>query len=99
MDWQEVIQAKRIELLDDQGEPSLILTGRYEENKAAVIVSSVEENAPLATLGIDLDSGRPFFLLGTRGEGGASASITLDGGRVYLNLRNVDGSGLTITPQ
>lgn len=75
------------------------IKGIDEENKAALIVSSVEENAPLATLGIDMESGRPFFLLGTRGEGGASASITLDGGRVYLNLRNADGSELTITPQ
>jgi hypothetical protein len=94
---EEVIQARSIELLDAQGQPSLILTGRDEEGRAGLMVSSVEEDAPLVTLGIDMESGNPFFLMGNSEEG-ASVSITFIEGRVLLALRNADGGELTITP-
>lgn len=40
-----VIQAKRIELLDAQGHPSLILTGRDEVGRAGLVMSSFEETS------------------------------------------------------
>ena len=56
------------------------------------MVSSVEENAPVVTVGIDLESGNPFLLMDFGEEGGALASINFIEGRVGLTLRDADGS-------
>jgi hypothetical protein len=96
----DVLQARSIELLDDQGQPSLILSGTDEEGKAGLIVSRVEADAPMVTIGIDQERNAPFLLMATTTdeEGGASAAVFFDDGEVFLTLRNADGSEMTITP-
>lgn len=94
---EEVIQARHIELLDAEEEPSLILEGTNEKSKAGLRISSVEENSPMVTLNIDLERGHPYLLLRTKPEG-AAALITFVDGEPVLLLRNDDGSERTITP-
>ena len=89
---EDVIQARRIELLDEQGNPSLVLTARDEEGKAALTVSSVGEDAPRAMIGIDFEEGTPFLILQEAGGTGAHIFATILNGRAYIRLSDADGS-------
>jgi hypothetical protein len=73
---QDVIQAKRIELLDAPGRPSLVLTGRDEVGRAGLVMSSFEESGDEvgASAVISFIEGR--VLLSLRNADGSELTLT-----------------------
>jgi hypothetical protein len=73
---QDVIQAKRIELLDAPGRPSLVLTGRDEVGRAGLVMSSFEEETSEvgASAVISFIEGR--VLLSLRNADGSELTLT-----------------------
>jgi hypothetical protein len=72
---QDVIQAKRIELLDAPGRPSLVLTGRDEVGRAGLVMSSFEETSEVgASAVISFIEGR--VLLSLRNADGSELILT-----------------------
>jgi hypothetical protein len=97
---EDVIQSKRIELVDDQGEPVVVLTTESGENGelAGLVVTGVQEGAPFATIGLDREENRPYLYLGF-GDATPLATISFAGDRAFLQLRNADGTEQTFTPR
>src|SRR5215204_7663033 len=72
---QDVIKAKRIELLDAPGRPSLVLRGRDEVGRAGLVVSSFEETSEVgASAVISFIEGR--VLLSLRNADGSELTLT-----------------------
>lgn len=72
---QDVIQAKRIELLDALGRSSLVLTGRDEVGRAGLVMSSFEETSEVgASAVISFIEGR--VLLSLRNADGRVTPLT-----------------------
>ena len=59
---EDVIRARRIELLDDDGNVSVVLEGEAE-GRAGLLVSTPEAGAPTTTIGMDRASGNPFIYM------------------------------------
>jgi hypothetical protein len=92
---EEVIRARRIELLDEDGNVSVVLEGEAE-GQPGLLISTPEAGAPTTTIGIDKASGNPFIYMHSGGE--ASIFATFDAGEASVRLTNEDGARLTITP-
>jgi hypothetical protein len=92
---EDVIRARRIELLDEDGNVSVVLEGEAE-GRAGLLISTPEAGAPTTTIGIDRASGNPFIYMHSGGE--ASIFATFDAGEASVRLTNEDGARLTITP-
>jgi hypothetical protein len=83
---EDVLRARRVELLDERGRPSVVLEGRRRDGRAGLVVSSVEEGVR-----------NPFSELGIEGEG-ASVYIAIWEGRVHLKLTNSNGDQAIMAP-
>ena len=92
---EDVIRAGRIELLDDEGNVSVVLEGEAG-GRAGLLISAPEAGAPTTTIGMDRASGNPFIYMHTGGR--ASIFATLDAGEASVRLTNEDGTRLTIAP-
>jgi hypothetical protein len=92
---EDVIRARRIELLDDEGNVSVVLEGEAG-GRAGLLISTPEAGAPATTIGINRASGTPFIYM----HSGDKASIfaTLDAGEARVRLKNEDGTEVTIAP-
>jgi hypothetical protein len=92
---EDVIRARRIELLDAEGNVSVVLKGEAE-GRAGLLISTPEAGAPTTTIGMDRASGNPFIYMDSGGK--ASIFATLDAGEARVRLTNEDGTRLTIAP-
>ena len=92
---EDVIQARRIELLDDEGNVSVILEGEAG-SRAGLLVSTPGAGATTTTIGMDRASGNPFIYM--HSGRGASIFATFESGEASARLTNEDGSRLTIAP-
>ena len=71
----DVIRAKRIELFDALGRPSLVLTGRDEVGRAGLVMSSFEESSEVgASAVISFIEG--LVLLSLRNADGSELTLT-----------------------
>ncbi len=96
-----VIRARSIELLDEEGNPSVILEARDAKGLAGLTVSSVEEGAPVVAIGIEHESRTPYLLLALDRRGGpegASVTVAFEAGGPVLRLRDDHGNTTTIRP-
>ena len=94
---EDVIRARRIELLDSEGNTSIILQGEGS-GAAGLMISTPGEDAPKAAIMLDREDGRPHILLEEK-DSDAHIFASIRGGQAYLRLRNADGSELTLTPE
>lgn len=94
---EDVIQAKRIELLDSQGNKSMVLEAEANGH-ASLMISAPGEGAPIAMINLDRESGNAHILL-EEAHSGAHIFASVDDGRAYIRLRNADGTQMTISPQ
>ena len=92
---EDVIQARRIELLDDEGNVSVILEGEAG-SRAGLLVYTPGAGATTTTIGMDRASGNPFIYMHSGGE--ASIFATIDAGEARVRLKNEDGTRLTLAP-
>jgi hypothetical protein len=92
---EDVIQAKRIELLDEDGNVSVVLEGEAG-GRAGLLISTPEAGAPRTMIGMDKASGNPFIYM--HSGRGASIFATFESGEASARLTNEDGSRLTIAP-
>ncbi len=92
---EDVIRARRIELLDDEGNVSVVLEGEAG-GRAGLFISTPEAGAPTTTIGINRASGNPFIYMHSGGE--ASIFATIDAGEARVRLTNEDGTRLTLAP-
>jgi hypothetical protein len=92
---EDVIQARRIELLDDAGNVSVVLKGEAG-SRAGLLISAPEAGAPITTIGLDRASGNPFLYMHSGGK--ASIFATFDAGQASVRLTNEDGTSVTIAP-
>ncbi len=92
---EDVIQSRRIELLDDEGNVSVVLEGEAE-GRAGLLISTPEGGAPTTRIGLDRASGNPFIYMHSGGE--ASIFATIDAGEARVRLTNEDGTRLTLAP-
>jgi hypothetical protein len=92
---EDVIRARRIELLDDEGNVSVVLEGE-SKGQAGLLISHPEAGAATTTIGIDRASGNPFIRMHSGGQ--ASIFATFEAGEASLRLRNEDGTRLNIAP-
>ncbi len=92
---EDMIRARRIELLDDEGNVSVILKGEAE-GRAGLLISTPEGGAPTTTIGLDRASGNPFIYMHSGGK--ASIFATIDAGEARVRLKNEDGTEVTIAP-
>ena len=92
---EDIIRARRIELLDDEGNVSVILKGEAE-GRAGLLISTPEGGAPTTTIGLDRASGNPFIYMQSGGK--ASIFATIDAGEARVRLKNEDGTEVTIAP-
>ena len=90
---EDVIQSRRIELLDDEGNVSVVLEGEAE-GRAGLLISTPEGGAPTTRLGLDRASGNPFIYMHSGGE--ASIFATIEAGEARMRLKNEDGTRLTL---
>ncbi len=96
-----VIRARGIELLDDDGNPSVILEAREAEGHAGLTVSSVEEGAPMLAIGIQHETRAPYLLLALdrrQGPEGPSVTVSFEAGGPVLRLRDAEGNTKMIRP-
>ena len=91
---EDVIRTRRIELLDDEGNVSVILEGE-SRGQAGLLISNPEAGAT-TTIGIDRASGNPFIRMHSGGR--ASIFATFEAGEASVRLTNEDGTRLTIAP-
>ncbi len=92
---EDVIRTRRIELLDDDGNVSVVLEGEAE-GRAGLLVSTPEAGAPTTTIGMDRASGNPFIYM--HSGRGASIFATFESGEASVRLTNEDGSRLILAP-
>jgi hypothetical protein len=92
---EDMIRARRIELLDDEGNVSVILKGEAE-GRAGLLISTPEGGAPTTTIGLDRASGNPFIYMHSGGK--ASIFATFEAGEARVRLKNEDGTEVTIAP-
>jgi hypothetical protein len=92
---EDVIRARRIELLDDEGDVSVVLEGEAED-RAGLLISAPEAGAPTTTIGMDRASGNPFIYM--HSGRGASIFATFDAGVASVRLTNEDGTRLILAP-
>jgi hypothetical protein len=71
---EDVIRARRIELLDDEGNVSVVLEGEAE-GRAGLLISTPEAGAPTITIGIDRASGNPFIFMYSGGKASIFATF------------------------
>jgi hypothetical protein len=89
---EDVIRVRRIELVDDQGDPSIVLEG---SRSGALIVASPED-APVAWVGEDRQSGRPYLVLGLSKEGGKITVGFDNNGRASAWMRSEGGTKIML---
>jgi hypothetical protein len=92
---EDVIRARRIELLDDEGNVSVVLEGEAK-GQAGLLISTPEAAAPTTTIGINRASGNPFIYMHSGGK--ASIFATFEAGEARVRLKNEDGTEVTIAP-
>jgi hypothetical protein len=92
---EDVIRARRVEQLDDEGNVSVVLEGEAK-GRAGLLVSTPEAGAPTTTIGIDRASGNPFIRMHSGGR--ASIFASFEAGEAIVRLKNEDGTTLTIAP-
>ena len=92
---EDVLRARRIELLDEDGNLCVVLEGEAG-GRAGLLISTPEAGAPTTTIGLDRASGNPFIYMHSGGE--ASIFATFEAGEASVRLTNEDGARLTITP-
>jgi hypothetical protein len=92
---EDVIRVRRIELLDDEGNVSVVLEGEAG-SRAGLLVSTPGAGATTTTIGTDRASGNPFIYMHSGGK--ASIFATFEAGQASVRLTNEDGTSLTIAP-
>lgn len=92
---EDVIRARRIELLDADGNVSVVLEGEAE-GRAGLLISTPEAGSPTTTIGLDRASGNPFIYM--HSGRGASIFATFEAGEASVRLTNEDGTRLTLAP-
>jgi hypothetical protein len=91
----DVIRARRIELLDDEGNVSVVLEGEAE-GRAGLLISTPDAGVQTTTIGLDRASGNPFIYM--HSGRGASIFATFIEGEASVRLTNEDGTRLTLSP-
>ncbi len=92
---EDVIRARRIELLDEDGNVCVVLKGEAG-GRAGLLISTPAAGAPTTTIGMDRASGNPFIYM--HSGRGASIFATFEAGEASVRLTNEDGTRLTIAP-
>jgi hypothetical protein len=96
---QETIRARRIELVDENGEPSVILTGRVQGELQILMVSPPrpEDEEPYIAMSVLTETSHPVLNLNSR-QGGSNLLTFDDDGDPYITMTNKVGNKTTISP-
>jgi hypothetical protein len=92
---QEAIRARSIELVNDLGEPSLMLDGGGGDSDAGIIVYGPRGPESSVTILVRRDTGMPYIMANT--EAGSAVLFTFDqDGEPEIHVRDTDGQDRTL---